>query len=308
MSQKQARFDPYQAVTDLILTQLERGTVPWRCPWRRSTGRPRNFHTGKPYQGVNVLLLGLSHFASPYWMTFRQVSARGGRIRKGEHGALVVKFGQFEKKVTAESGTEEKKRAFYLKGYRVFNAAQIEGIEFPEVPAASQTPTSQGIAAAEAIVEGMPKPPLIHKGLSDRACYSRIADAVQMPRLSAFSRAEDYHLTLFHELVHSTGHPSRLNRKTLVENDGFGGTVYSQEELVAEMGAAFLGMEADIVRDQHEQSAAYLKGWLDVLRAKEHRKWIVQAANQAGRATDFILNRNASSEPDAETAGEIVAA
>ena len=114
---------------------------------------------------------------------------------------------------------------------------------------------------------------------------------VNMPAFSRFESAEGYYSTLFHELVHSTGHASRLNRESLTKHDEFGGPVYSQEELVAEMGAAFLGLEADIVRDQHEQSAAYLNGWLGVLRAQDHKRWMVQAASQAAKAADFILNR-----------------
>jgi len=112
-----------------------------------------------------------------------------------------------------------------------------------------------------------------------------------MPGMKSFESSEAFYLTLYHEIVHASGHPSRLNRKTVVENDGFGGALYSQEELVAEMGAAFLGAEADIVRDDHEQSAAYLRGWLDALKDKDHKRWIVKAANQAAKATDFILGR-----------------
>ena len=116
---------------------------------------------------------------------------------------------------------------------------------------------------------------------------------------------EDFYITLFHELVHSTGHASRLNRKSLIKHDGFGGKLYSEEELVAEMGAAFLGTEADIVRDEHEQSASYLKGWLDVLKDKDHKRWIVQAAGQATKAADFIMDRLRAVQelPDAESKG-----
>jgi len=137
----------------------------------------------------------------------------------------------------------------------------------------------------------MPKMPAIREGRTTCASYHRGTDTVEMPAFERFNTPEEFHLTLFHELIHSTGHESRLARKGVTENDGFGGKEYSQEELVAEMGAAFLGMEAGIVRDEHEQSAAYLKGWLDTLRVQEHRRWIVQAANQAGRAADFILGR-----------------
>jgi antirestriction protein ArdC len=293
MSYIPARNDPYQLVTDSILAHLERGVVPWRCPWNRTTGRPRNFHTGREYHGVNVLLLGLLHFPSPWWMTFRQTKEREGSIRKSEHGALVMKFGRWDKAVKNGDGTEAKKTTLFLKSYRVFNATQIEGIEFPPVESGPQLDPSQRITRAEQIVAQMPQPPAITEGRSTRACYRRQSDTIEMPPFARFHSPEEFHLTLFHELVHSTGHESRLARKGVTESDGFGGKTYSQEELVAEMGAAFLGMEAQIVRDQHEQSAAYLQAWLDTLRVQEHRRWIVQAANHAGRAADFILGRSA---------------
>ena len=293
MSHQPARNDPYQLVTDSILAHLERGVVPWRCPWNRTTGRPRNFHTGREYRGVNVLLLGLLQFPSPWWMTFRQARERGGSVRKAERGAVVMKFGRYDKAVKNGDGTEDSKTTLFLKSYRVFNATQIEGIEFPLVESGLQLDASQRITRAEQLVAQMPQPPTISEGRTTRACYRRQSDTIEMPAFARFDSPENFHLTLFHELIHSTGHESRLARKGVTESDGFGGKTYSQEELVAEMGAAFLGMEAEIVRDQHEQSAAYLQGWLDTLRVQEHRRWIVQAANHAGRAADFILGRNA---------------
>ncbi len=286
-----ARTDPYQLVTDLILAHLESGVVPWRCPWNRSTGRPRNFHTGKEYQGVNILLLGLQRFASPWWMTFRQTQERGGHVRKGERGACVIKWGRQQRTTKNGDGSEENRTVFYLRSYRVFNAAQIEGVLFPAAESTAQLDPAQRIAQAESIVRQMPKIPAIKEGTTTQACYRRVADTVEMPAFERFDSPENYYLTLFHELVHSTGHESRLARKGVTESDGMGGKTYSQEELVAEMGAAFLGTEVDIIRDQHEQSAAYLQGWLDVLREPDHRRWIVQASTQAGRAADFILGR-----------------
>ena len=119
MSQESARFDPYQIVTDLILQHLAHGVVPWRKPWHTKVGRPRNFHTGRAYQGVNILLLSLHHFASPYWMTFRQAQDRGGFVRKGEHGTFVVKYGQYEREVVADGGVEEKKSTYARDGEKI---------------------------------------------------------------------------------------------------------------------------------------------------------------------------------------------
>ena len=226
-------------------------------------------------------------------MTFRQTKEREGSVRKGEHGALVMKFGRWDKAVKNGDGTEDKKTTLFLKSYRVFNATQIEGIEFPPVESGPQLDASQRITRAEQIVTQMPLPPTVSEGRTTRACYRRRSDTIEMPAFARFHSPEEFHLTLFHELIHSTGHESRLARKGVTESDGFGGKTYSQEELVAEMGAAFLGMDAGIVRDQHEQSAAYLQAWLDTLRVQEHRRWIVQAANHAGHAADFVLGRSA---------------
>lgn len=296
------RPDPYQVVTDLIIGHLENGVVPWRCPWNRDIGRPHNFVTGQPYRGVNVLLLGCHAAPSPWWLTFNQAKARGGHIRKGAKGTLVVKYGTFTPKGKQESAAAEAKahsepadtrsrEARFLRTFVVFNASQVEGIAFPETQKSPDLPPEARIAIAERIVTDMPRRPIVHEGRGTRALYRPATDEIEMPAFAAFKNAEAYYQTLFHECVHASGHISRLNRETLTRHDEFGGPVYSQEELVAEMGAAFVAMEAGIVNDNHEQSAAYLQSWLAVLKAKEHRRWIVQAAAQASRAADFILNR-----------------
>lgn len=302
MSNTEQHKDPYQAVTDLIIEHLERGTVPWRCPWQRDVGIPRNFHTGASYSGINVLLLGFRHRPSPWWLTFQQALERGGHVRKGEKGSTVVKYGQFKPKTdlhgsaptdaSAQADNPRQKKRMFLREYTVFNACQIEGVEFPTIISLTHAKNmDERIAVVEHLVAMMPNRPSIHEGMRSQACYKPVTDTVQMPPYGSFESAETYYLTLFHELVHATGHPSRLNRESLTKHDEFAGPVYSQEELVAEMGAAFLGLEADLVRDQHEQSAAYLQGWLQVLRVKEHKRWIINAATQATKAVDFILDR-----------------
>jgi antirestriction protein ArdC len=289
-SPRQGR-DPYQLVTDIILGHLEMGTVPWRRPWNNKVGKPRNFLTGKAYQGINLILLGFRRFASPYWLTLRQANAVGGNVRKGEHGSFVVKYGKYEAKQDTPDGNDsgEQKPAYYLKEYVVFNSLQIEGITFPEVVQVQPMPDATRFQISERIVSSMPDKPQIHIGKSVEALYRRSTDTVEMPATERFTSAENFHLALFHELTHSTGSEKRLNRKTLLESDGLGGKVYSKEELVAEMGAAFLGMEADIVADDHEQSAAYLQSWLQALREPDHKRWIIEAASQATKAVQFIL-------------------
>ena len=295
---KPERPDPYQQVTDLIIEHLEKGVVPWRCPWNREVGRPRNFHSGRPYRGINTILLGCRYAASPWWMTYRQALERGGHVRKGERGALVIKYGTFDLKDAPQATDDGKNRkGAYLRSFTVFNATQIDGIEFPQTPQSPASSPGERIERAESIVNAMPQRPAIHEGRGTRALYRPLVDEIEMPLFSSFESAETYHLTLLHEIGHSTGHSSRLNRPSLTKHDEFGGPVYSQEELVAEMCAAFVGMEAGIVKDAHEQSAAYLGSWLSVLKSKDHRRWIVQAASQASHAADFILGRT-SEEPE----------
>jgi antirestriction protein ArdC len=238
---------------------------------------------------MNVFLLGCRFAASPWWMTFRQALERGGHVRKGERGALVVKCGTFNLKESKQSDRddEEQRKGMFLRGYTVFNATQIEGIQFPEAVPCPALSADQRNISAEAIVKAMPQSPVIHAGRSTRARYSPKLDEVEMPAFDRFESGEAYYSTLFHELAHATGHPTRLNRDSLAKHDGFGGQVYLQKELVAEpsdkkarvrrgrrsqMAAAFVGMEADIVKDRHEQSAAHLGGWLAVLKAKDHRR------------------------------------
>ena len=302
---KPERPDPNQQVIDLIIEHLEKGVVPWRCPWNRQVGRPRNFHSGKEYHGANVFLLGCRFAASPWWMTYRQALERGGHVRKGERGAMVVKFGTYKIKEPEQPHSEEdtQRQGMFLRGYTVFNATQIEGIHFPETASSPALPPHQRNAKADAIVNAMPQCPIIHHGRGTRACYRATIDEIEMPAFDRFESGDAYYGTLLHELAHATGHSTRLNRDSLTKHDSFGGQVYSQEELVAEMTAAFVGMEADIVKDRYEQSAAYLSGWLDVLKAKDHRRWIVQAASQASRAAAFILGKTDTDDEPA-THGE----
>jgi antirestriction protein ArdC len=220
MSTAESRIDPYQSVTNLIIEHLERGVVPWRCPWKREVGIPRNFHTGKTYNGVNVLLLGLRHRPTPYWLTFRQAQELGGYVRKGEHGAHIIKVGKSKSSSESEGDedstleAQSRNRSHYLREYTVFNSTQIEGIDFPASSSIPTLPHKERIAAAEQVVAEMQLRPAIQEGMSTQACYRMSSDPVQIPALASFESAETYYLTLFHELTHATGHPSRLNRES----------------------------------------------------------------------------------------------
>jgi len=276
-------LNAYDRITEHIIALLEQGTVPWHKPWQAKTGWPCNYVSKKRYRGINVFILKAMHYESPWWLTFRQASQLGGRVRKGEKSCPVVFWKQM-KLADKESG--EEKKIPLLRLYHVFNAAQCDGLK--DAPAMTE---EVGIIKPAELVAGMPQPPVIKHGMSC-AFYSPLDDCVGMPVRERFTTEEGYYATLFHELVHSVGHSSRLNRPTLAQNNGFGSDAYSKEELIAEMGAAYLCGQAEIGGQTIAGSAAYIKGWLGKLR--DDKLLIVQAAAQAQKAVDFILGRTFS--------------
>ena len=200
-----------------------------------------------------------------------------------------------------ESAASEKRK--FLKLYSVFNACQIEGIAFPEIPKCETFTESAMADNARRIVAEMPRPPIINEGRKSYPHYVPDTDTVEMPNRETFRAEWRFYKSLFHELAHSTGHEQRLNRQSLTENRGRYAVgddkkTYCLEELVAEMTAAFLGASAEIIEDGFENSAAYLRGWLEVLRVKENRTWLVRAASETKRAADYVLGAAAKPEPD----------
>jgi antirestriction protein ArdC len=268
----------YDRITDRIIALLEQGTVPWQKPWKARTGLPRNFVSQKSYRGINVFLLLAMGYESPLWLTFRQVSRLGGSVRKGEKACPVVFWKQL---AIEDKDSEEQKKIPLLRYYHVFNTAQCDGLK---MDAAIGNALLSRTSRPDEIAANMPQPPLIKHGMT-HAGYSPTEDCVGMPLCERFDTEENYFATLFHELVHSTGHEKRLNRFT--ESAPFGSNPYCKEELIAEMGAAFLCGQAEIGERTIDNSAAYLKGWLEQLR--NDKTLIVQAAAQAQRAADFIL-------------------
>lgn len=214
---RSAKPDLYQQVTTRIVEALERGVVPWRCPWDRYRGLPRNLTSGKDYRGVNVFLLSLvrhcSGYESPYWLTCKQAQAAGGHVRKGEKGTGVVFWKWFDKDTgrTDDDGEPVKDRLPVLRHYTVFNVDQCDGIEPPETEGVSRHDW-QPLAECERVVETMPDRPEVREG-TGRACYIPSADRVEMPHRHRFAQPEAWYGTLFHELTHATGHEKRLNRR-----------------------------------------------------------------------------------------------
>ncbi len=284
--------DVYQIITDRIMALLESGTVPWRKPWKDG-GPPQNLISRKPYRGVNVFLLNATRFASPFWLSFRQVQSLNATVRKGEHACPVV----FWKRPEAEDEPTEaeptaRKRAPLLRYYSVFNVEQCENIRPTLVPK-PETREFQPVEQCDRLVAQMPQRPKITHGAS-RAAYAPLQDIVTMPNTVSFDSAELYYSTLFHELTHATGHATRLNRPGITQPAGFGSDPYSREELIAEMGAAFLCGHCGIENSTITESASYIQGWLERLR--NDRKLVVQAAAQAQKACDFIRGTAHQSE------------
>ena len=276
----------YDRITERIVSLMEQGTVPWHKPWNIQTGMPRNLITQKPYRGINTFLLMSMGFESPNWLTYRQAVQLGGNVKKGEKSCPVVFWKPLQ--VTDEESGEVEKIPF-LRLYHVFNVCQCEGLK--NVP----DPDEVNFVATEAaeIVAKMPQPPVIKHGMT-QAYYAPRQDIVGMPDAKRFKTEETYHASLFHELVHSTGHEKRLKRQSITERNGFGSDPYAKEELIAELGSAFLCGQAGIVERTIDSSSAYLEGWLKQL--KSDKTLIVYAAAQAQKASDFILGRKFESE------------
>ena len=292
MNQSTSMQDVYSLVTNRIIEQLEKGVVPWRQPWTEA-GLPQNLITRKPYRGINTMLLASYNYQRNFFLSFKQVSELGGKVIKGEKAHLVVFWNWVEK--TDEASGDTNKIPF-LRYYFVFNVSQCEGIPEDKIPVIEK-PEHSPIDQCEAVVTSMPQCPKI-QFLQPRAFYQPFQDFINMPKKETFECAEEYYGTLFHEMVHSTGHSARLNRKSLIEMSEFGSNAYSFEELIAETGACYLASHTGIASQVFENSVAYIQGWLQVF--KSDPKFLVQASAQAQKAVDFILNTKPKVDETAE--------
>jgi len=285
------RPDIYSRVTDQIVTELEKGVRPWIKPWsaEHAAGRITRplRHNGEPYAGINILMLWAAAtaqgFAAPIWMTYRQASELGAHVRKGEKGSPVVYANKLVRTETDEvTGDESERTIPYMKGYTVFNVEQIE--DLPAHYYAKAEPRFDPPARidhADAFFTALGAD-IRHSG--NQAYYAVGLDYVQMPPFETFRDAESYYATLAHECTHWTRHPFRLERD--FGRKRWGDEGYAMEELVAELGAAFLCADLELelaVRDDH---AAYIASWLKVL--KQDKRAIFTAAAHAQRAADFL--------------------
>lgn len=284
-NEEKVRPDVYGLITQKIIEQLDKGTVPWRKPWSEA-GLPQNIISGKHYSGINMMLLAMAGYENNHFITFKQLKEIGGKVKKGEKAHMVVFWSLLEGSQTETSETaseKEPQKKAILRYYYVFNVAQCDNIPEKYRPAIREV---RNIPAYDSIIKGMPQCPLI-KHKEQRAYYNVKEDFVNMPKRKSFADDESYYSTLFHELVHSTGHENRLNRQTLTEMAEFGGETYSQEELIAEIGTCYLMSHAGS-DSQFQQSTAYIQGWLNKLR--NDKRFIFTAAKASQKAVDFILN------------------
>lgn len=282
--------DIYQKVTDKIIADLEQGELTWLKPWSAANTEGRIIkplrHNGMPYSGINVLMLwGAAMeggYISPFWMTYRQATEFGAHVRKGERGNLVVYANTITKTEEQDDGSAEERKIPFMKGYSVFNVEQIEGL--PEHFYRKPEPIIDGaerIEHAEAFFAATRAD--IRSG-GNRAYYSGGSDHVQMPYFESFRSPEAYYATLAHELTHWTKHPKRLDRE--FGRKSWGDEGYAREELVAELGAAFLCADLALTPEPGTGHAAYIQSWLKVLR--NDKRAIFSAAAHAQKAADFL--------------------
>ena len=280
--------DLYTTVTNQIIAALEAGTPPWHCPWHGMgiDPRPCNATTGRMYRGINVLLLNLramaQGFTSARWLTFQQAQSVGARVRKGEHGTQIVFFKMHEVDGAGQpdaTGESDRRVVPLLRAFTVFNVQQVDDLPAHLAPAALEPGSWEPLDAADRVLE---QSGALFRHGGSKAFYAPDADLIQMPPQSAFDNAGDYYATALHELTHWTGHPSRCNRP-LGRRHGM--EAYAFEELVAEMGAAFLTDYCGLVGQL--QHASYIASWLEALR--NDKRLIFTASSQAQKAADFLL-------------------
>jgi antirestriction protein ArdC len=270
----------YEVITDQIIAQLKKGTVPWDKPFSVH-GAPRNAVSGKAYRGINSFLLTMQHHADPRFVTFRQAQQLGGSVTKGEHGFQIC----FYKLLKNTKKADDSRDSFPMfRYYTVFNVSQCGNLKIDTLE--TEPRTVNPIDSAESILTSYPNPPTID-WTSSSAFYRPSTDHVSLPPRSSFQNDELAYSVAFHELVHSTGHASRLNRESLTDTKGYGSAIYGREELIAELGSSFL-LGAAGVRPEFSRSASYIASWLKVLT--EDPRAIIKAASAAQKASDYILN------------------
>lgn len=291
--------DVYTLVTDHIITHLEKGVIPWRKPWTE-TGIPQNLISKRPYRGINILLLNALGYEQNLFLTWKQIKTIGASVNKGEKGNFVV-FQKMTETTVEKDGKPVVEKKYILRYYKVFNVHQCKDI--PEAFMPKEQEVLDTLLECQAVLANMQNPPtIVHK--KHEAFYHPAEDYINMPKMKSFERQEAYYGTLFHELMHSTGHQSRVGRKEVFERIKFGSEAYSLEELVAEMGACYLKSYTGIPIALLENNAAYIKGWLEVL--KNDTRFIVRAASRAQQGVEYILKTVPEKVQEEELIADVV--
>jgi len=296
-TQEPTRVQPYEKVVDFLINEIETSkTLPWEHPWiNKDCSRPINFR-GSPYRGVNLMNLwfiqSIRGYKQNVWLTFNQCRELKGTVKKGEHGVPVVFWKILVKKGTKmvekdedEDGDETK--IPFMRAYTVFN---IEQCDLPAEVLKKYTIEEKEfvpIEEAARIIRDMKNKPQIFEDQISQAYYKRSDDSVHVPAGKYFKNAAFYYSTMFHELIHSTGHDTRLNRDSIAMVDGLDQVTYSEEELVAEFGSVFLCSLARIEKEPTKDHVAYLQNWLTYI--KDHKKALIFAAQRAQKAVDYIV-------------------
>lgn len=275
----------YDVITERMIKILENGTVPWIKPWTHSA--PQNAISKKQYRGVNIWMLAGQEFKNPYWLTFKQCSGIDGSILKGEKGTPIIFYKMKQYKNSGKNDTDKNKtyNIPILRYSTVFNIEQTtlkDDIKF-----APSTANNTEIIPAKEIINGYEHGPAFAHNNNGEAYYSPSRDYINVPDISTFCNSEAFYSVMFHEAIHSTGHLTRLNRFGKTDyNHTFGSKDYSKEELIAEMGAAFLCGICGIENNTIDRSAAYIDNWISKL--KEDNTLLMKSAAAAQKAADHI--------------------
>ena len=279
-----SKFDIQEMITNRMVQALDKGKIPWKKPWS-TMGVPMNYVSKKPYQGINVFLLAIVASDETYFLTFNQIKQLKGHLKSGSEGIPVVYWDMRKITDKNEKGETIEKTIPFMKYYTVFKLYDTEGIARPEIKEGLSE--VDRISNAEKLVKGTGA--TIEYKTQDRAYYSPSDDKITMPDIQQFKNASGLYSTLLHELTHWTGHKSRLNR--LTECASFGTEDYSKEELVAELGSAFMCAELGIDNNNTlENSEAYIQSWSKVLR--NDKGMIISASSKAKKAVDYIKGEN----------------
>lgn len=294
---KKARRDMHAEITARMVAELKGGTIPWLKPWKSGgsatgfSGMPRNAVSKRAYSGINVLLLWCEAqdrgYSSAEWLTFKQAKERGGTVRKGEKGVEIIFMRPLD--VKDREDPEQTKRILMLRSYHVFNVEQCDGLKLKDVRTSALEPKATESGLNARFMADVKRTGIEVRHGGNVACYSPTFDRVDMPTVAQFVDCQAYQAVLAHELVHATGHKSRLDRWSQRETASGTKQEYAFEELIAEMGAAFVcaeyGFRAEL------RHASYIGGWIKAL--ENDKGAVVMAASKASKAVAYLFPHNA---------------